>query len=146
MDYKRFDNKIVLRLKKGDKIIDSLNNLAKKEAIKAAHFQGIGAVDELKLGILLPSSDDYKWKTYTEAFEITSLMGNITILDDNPIVHSHIACAREGFEIIGGHLGEAICSFTVEIIIDLIDGKLTKKPDDDLGIDIIEFEWGLYAN
>ena len=139
MDYKRFGNKIVLRLKKGDKIIESINRLAEEEDIKAAHFQGIGAVNELKIGVLHPGKDDYEWDIYNEDLEITSLIGNITIFEEKPLVHTHITCAREGSQVIGGHLEEATCSFTVEIFIDVIDGKLEKKADSDLGINIIEF-------
>ncbi|WP_394019640.1 PCC domain-containing protein [Anaerococcus cruorum] len=61
MDYKRFDNKIVLRLKKGEKIIESLEKLANEANISAAHFQGIGAVNELKIGLMKPGDDDYTW-------------------------------------------------------------------------------------
>ena len=139
MDYKRFGNKIVLRLKKGEKVIESIENLAKKEDIKASHFQGIGAVNVLKLGVLHPGDDDYSWKVFKEDFEITSLIGNITSLDDSPVVHAHISCGRKDFSIIGGHLGEATCSFTVELIFDLIDGELVKKYDENLKINTIEF-------
>ena len=139
MDYKRFDKKIVLRLKKGDKIIESIKSLALKENIKAAHFQGIGAVDELRIGILHPGDDDYSWDIYKENLEVTSLLGNITIFEDEPVIHSHITCSDDKSKAIAGHLGEARCSFTVEIFIDLIDGKLEKKTDPELGINIIEF-------
>ncbi|WP_296140886.1 PPC domain-containing DNA-binding protein [uncultured Anaerococcus sp.] len=139
MDYKRFDDKIVLRLKKGDKIIESLEKLANEENITGAHFQGIGAVNELKIGVLHPGKDDYEWDIYNEDLEITSLIGNITIFDQKPIVHTHITCAGEGSKVIGGHLGEATCSFTAEIFVDLIDGKLEKQADSELGINIIEF-------
>lgn len=140
MDYKRFDNKIVLRLKKGDKVIESIEKLAKEENLTAAHFQGIGAVDELKIGVLHPNKDDYEWDIYNEDLEITSLIGNITTFEDEPLVHTHITCAKAGSDLIGGHLGEATCSFTAEIFFDIIDTKLSKKPDSELGINIIEFE------
>ena len=39
MNYKIFVNKIVLRLKKFYKIIESINKLAEEEDIKAAHFK-----------------------------------------------------------------------------------------------------------
>lgn len=139
MDYKKFDNKIVLRLKAYDKIIESLETVAKKENIRACHFQGIGACNELKIGLFHKGASDYDWKTYNEDFEITSLMGNITIFEDKPLVHAHITCARENLEIIGGHLGEAICSLTAEIFIDVIDGEIIKKHDDEASINIMQF-------
>ena len=139
MDYKKFGNKIVLRLKKGDKIIESIEKLAKEENIKACHFAGIGAANEIKLAILNPGDDDYAWETYNEALEITSLVGNITSFEGEPMVHAHITCSREDFSVIGGHLGEGICSLTLELFVDLVDGELIKKHDDELKINTIEF-------
>lgn len=140
MDYRKFGNKIVLRLKKGDKVIESIEKLVRKENITACSFQGIGAVDYLKLGFWKPGSTDYKWSSYDEDFEVTSLIGNVTIFDDEPMVHAHITCGRSNSEIIGGHLGEATCSLTLEIFVDVIGAKIRKKHDDDLGINTIEFE------
>ena len=140
MDYKKFDNKIVLRLKRGDKLIESIENLAREEDIKACHFAGIGAVDELKLGLFKPGDDDYSWTYFNEDLEVTSLLGNVTILEGEPVVHAHITCGRSGSDVIAGHLGEAICSLTFELFIDLIDGELIKRKDENLGINTIEFE------
>ena len=139
MDYKRFDDKIVLRLKKGEKIIQSLEKLANEANISAAHFQGIGAVNELKIGLMKPGDEDYTWDIYKEDLEITSLIGNITTFEDKPVVHTHITCANVDSKVIGGHLGEATCLFTVEIFVDVIDGNLEKQTDPELGIQIIEF-------
>ena len=140
MDYKKFNNKIVLRLKRGDKVVESLKKLSKEENIKACHFAGIGAIDELKLGFFKPGDDDYNWTFFNEDLEVTSLLGNVTRFEGEPMVHAHITCGRSGSDIIGGHLGEATCSLTLEIFIDLIDDELVKRRDDDLGINTIEFE------
>lgn len=140
MDYRRFGNKIVLRLKKGDKVIESIENLAKAEDIKACHFAGIGAVNELKLGFWRPCDTEYKWTMFNEDLEVTSLLGNVTMFEGEPLVHAHITCGRSSSDVIGGHLGEATCSLTLEIFVDVIDSKLIKKPDQDLGINTIEFE------
>lgn len=139
MDYKKFGNKIVLRLKKGDKIIESIEKMAEKENIKACHFAGIGAANQIKLGLLHPGCDEYSWQTFNEDLEITSLVGNMTIFEGKPMVHAHITCGREDFSIIGGHLGEGICSLTLELFVDILDGELTKKRDDQLKINTIEF-------
>ncbi|WP_394020584.1 PCC domain-containing protein [Anaerococcus cruorum] len=53
---------------------------------------------------------------HKENLEITSLIGNITTFEDKPVVHTHITCANENSKVIGGHLGEATCSFTARNI------------------------------
>lgn len=139
MDYKKFGNKIVLKLKKGDKIIESIDKMVRKEGIKACHFAGIGAADEVKLGLLHPGDSEYDWKTFSEDMEVTSLVGNVTRFEKEPMIHAHITCAREDLSLIGGHLGEGICSLTLEIFVDILDGVLIKKHDDELKINTIEF-------
>lgn len=140
MDYKRFGNKIVLRLKKGDKVRESIREVAVKENIKAGYFTGIGAVDTLKIGLFYPEKGDYTWDYYNEDMEVTSIVGNIGMVDGDQLVHTHITCGRAKSEIIGGHLDEATCSLTMEIFIDVIDGEIVKRLDPDLGINTIEFE------
>ncbi len=140
MDYKKIDNKIVLRLKRGDKLVESLEQVAIKEDIKAAHFQGIGACDNLKIGILDQQSKQYQWDEYNEALEIVSLIGNITLVDEKKTVHTHIVASREDSSTIGGHLGEARISFTAEIFIDLLSEPLVKKFDEEISLNLIEFD------
>lgn len=139
MDYKKFGNKIVLRLKKGDKIIESIEKMVREEDIKACHFAGIGAANEIKLGLLHPGDSEYARETFSEDMEITSLVGNVTRFEGEPMVHAHITCGREDFSIIGGHLGEGNCSLTVELFVDILDGELVKKADPELKINTIEF-------
>lgn len=140
MDYKRFDDKIIIRLKKGDEIRESIREVAVAEDVKAAYFTGIGAVDSIKIGLWLPENGDYTWDYYDEDMEVTSLVGNVGTLDGKELVHAHITCGRAGSEIIGGHLDRGNCSLTMEIFMDVIDYELVKKFDSDLGINTIEFE------
>lgn len=48
MEYKRFDNDIVLRMNRGEEIITVLKEISTLENIKLATVQGIGACDHVK--------------------------------------------------------------------------------------------------
>lgn len=138
MDYKRFGQKIVLILKKGDKINESIKELAKKEDIKACHFAGIGAVSKAQVGLFRPGADDYEWNYFEDDLEVTSLLGNVSIFEGEPLVHSHITLSDSESKVWGGHLGEATVSFTMEIFVDLIDGQLDKVKDPEAGVNLIK--------
>ena len=96
MEYKRYGDKIALRLDKGDDISESLCSLAKAEKITAASVTGIGATDDFTVGIFDLKTGKYDEFSFAENHEITALIGNIAEKDGNPYVHVHITCAKKG--------------------------------------------------
>lgn len=134
MQYKRFDSKIVLRLDKDDEIISSLLLVAEKEKIKAASLSGIGATDNFTVGVFSLEKQTYERFTFTGNHEITDLTGNITFVDNKTYIHAHITCSGKNAEVVGGHLLEGIISLTCEIFIDVIDGQIGRKFDEELKI------------
>ena len=148
MIYKRFDDKLVIRLRKGDKLVESIKEVLEKENVKAGFITGIGACDRLEIGLFDPSKKKYKTKTYEENLEIASLTGNISNMDGKLYTHFHIICGRVESNpakgslsgaAIAGHLNEAEISLTAEIVITTINGDINRKHDPDLGINLIEF-------
>ena len=148
MIYKRFDDKLVIRLKKGDKLVESVREILEKENVKAGFLTGIGATDNLEVGLFDPESKEYKIKKYEEDLEIANLCGNISNKDGKLYTHFHITCGRAksnvnenslAGEAIAGHLNDAVISLTAEIFVTIIDGKINRIFDQDLGLNLIEF-------
>ena len=52
MDYRRFNNTIVLRLEKGEEVIETIKNICIKEEIKAGTITGLGASNDITIGLL----------------------------------------------------------------------------------------------
>jgi predicted DNA-binding protein with PD1-like motif len=140
MEYKRYNDIIALRLDKDDEILSSLVTVAEKENIKAAHLNGIGATDNFTVGIFSLEKQTYEKITFNDGnYEITSLNGNITFVDDKPYIHAHITCANESADVKGGHLLEGIISLTCEIFITVCDGAIGRKHDSELNINKLNF-------
>ena len=50
----------------------------------------------------------------------------------------HIVCGRKDASTVSGHLNEAEISLTAEIFVDIIDGKIGRVFDEDIGINVID--------
>lgn len=139
MLYKRFDNKYLVRLEKGEDIVQSLLDLAKKEDIKLASINGLGAVSHAEIGLYNLEEKKYYSNTYDGAFEVASLHGNLSTKDGENYLHLHIIIADGDQKCYGGHLNKAIISATGEIFIDVLDGEIDRFLGDN-GINLIKFD------
>lgn len=139
MVYKRFDDKLVIRLKRGDKLVESVREVLEKENVKAGFITGIGATNDLDIALYDPKIKKYNNRLYKEDLEITSVSGNISNKDGDLYTHFHITCGREDGSAIGGHLNEAVISLTAEIFITIIDGDINRIYDEELGLNLIKF-------
>ena len=140
MQYKKFGNTYVIRMDMGEKIVENIMLFAKSENVKLASVQALGAIGELTIGVYKPNEKQYISKTFKGDYEITSLTGTITQKDLAPYVHLHISVGAEGGLVYGGHLNEAIVSATVEMIVSVIDGKVGRKFNEEIGLNLFDFE------
>lgn len=138
MKYERFGHKYILRLEKGEEIVESLKTFVEKENIRLASLTGLGATDNAVLGIYKLSDKKYYNINFQEDMEIINLTGNITRMDSKPYLHLHISLGREDFSVVGGHLEKAIISVTSEIIIDTIPGEVNRFLDESIGINLLD--------
>ena len=139
MDYKIFNNTCVLRIDKDEDLVESIFQVAKKEKIKLGSISGMGAINHSKLSIYDVSKKEYSVKEFSGEMEIVSLEGNISSKENEPIIHLHMALAQEDCSVYGGHLHSANISVTAEIFINIIDGELEKKFDEDTGANLLTF-------
>ena len=140
MEYKVFEDKVLVRLDKGDEIVSSLLAVAKEQDLTLASVAGIGATDDFEIGVFDLSRSDYEHVRFYANHEIVSLVGNLTTKEGAPYIHLHISCAGEGGKIVGGHLFSAKISLTAEIFLLKAAGSADRLRDETLGINKIRFE------
>ena len=134
MEYKRTNTALVLRLDPGEDVGESILAAARAEGIRLASVSGIGAVDDVTVGIFDRSRKAYENFHYAGDHEITSLCGSVTTMNGEPYVHLHITCAGLDGRIVGGHLVSARISLTGEIFLALSEGQAERRRDENLGI------------
>ena len=140
MEYKRFGNTIAMRLDKGDEVVEQIMALAKRENIRLASVTGIGATDDLTIGVFDTAQSTYRNYTFTGTHEITGLTGSINTMGGEAYSHLHITCAGDGGSVVGGHLFRCMICLTAEIVVQIIDGAVDRKRNEVLGINTWDFD------
>lgn len=138
MEYKRFGNKYVVRLERGEEIVESIKSLAAKEEIHLGSVSGIGAVSKAKIGLFKIGEKEYFSKEFEGDMEVISLVGNISEMDGEVYIHLHIGLCDDSYNMFGGHLNHAYISATGEIIIDVIEGGVDREFSHEIGINLLD--------
>jgi uncharacterized protein len=128
----------IIRLEKGEKIVETLIKLAKKEKINAGYLSGIGAISYVELAHYNLDSKKYSSKIIEEPLEIVSLIGNIATMKKDIIIHSHIAVGNDKMEVFGGHLKEAVVAATCEITLKKFSRKVERKYSEEIGLNLLK--------
>ena len=138
MNFKRFDNKVVVRIDKGEEIVDQLKIICKKLDIKLGSIVGIGATDKAVINLLNTKTKKYQSKEFTGDHEIAPLVGNITMMNGEVYLHLHVTICNVEHKALGGHLNSAVISSTFEGIIEIIEGQVTREYNDDVGLNLLK--------
>ena len=138
MKYKRFDKTIIVRIDRGEEILDKIRELAAAENIKLASVTALGATNDFTVGVFNTAEKKYYANEFKGAFEIVSLTGTINTMDGQFYTHIHMSAGNEKGEVFGGHLNRAVVSATCEMIVTVIDGEVDRYHDDDVGLNLFK--------
>ena len=96
MEYRKFGDTYVVRIQRGEEIIEQLTALCKIENIRLGSIEGLGAAGKVTVGCYNVEEKHY-YKTTFEGgtFEITSLTGNISEMNGEVYLHVHMSFAGE---------------------------------------------------
>ena len=139
MKYKRFDKDIVVRIDKGEEILEKIKEVAIKENIKLATVTALGATNEFTVGVFKTEEKKYYSNSFKGDFEIVSLIGSINTMNDEFYTHIHMSAGDEKGNVFGGHLNKAIVSATCEMFIHVIEGKVDRELSKDIGLNLFKF-------
>ena len=139
MDYRKFGDTYVVRLDRGEEILEQVKLLAEKEQIRLASVQALGAVNDFTVGVYNTETKVYASNTFQGAFEIVSLTGTIDTMDGKSYLHLHMSAGDAQGKVFGGHLNRAVISATCEMVIRCIDGELDRVHDEDVGLNLFRF-------
>lgn len=139
MKYKRFGNTVVVRMDKGEEIVEQVKQVALKENIKLAQVSALGATDDFEVGLFDTQKMQYLPNHFTGDHEIVSLTGTINTMNGEYYSHLHMSAAGKDGSVVGGHLKRAVISVTCEMVITLIDGVVDREFVAELGLNQFKF-------
>ena len=107
MNYKTVNDKIFLTIDKGELINQKLLEVAENENLNSGWINGLGAISNIELGYYSIEKKVYEKQIFDTHYELISLIGNISLVDDKPFVHTHISFSDTEYKMFGGHLFDA---------------------------------------
>ncbi len=135
MKYINLDNnQFLIKLKKGEKIVENITQFIIENKILSGYFYGLGAASSVEIAHYNIETQKYSNKIINKPLEITNLVGSLGIFEDKPLIHPHITVADENMQVFGGHLVEGIISGTLEIMFFKYEKALYKKLDTEVGL------------
>ena len=139
MEYRKFGSDYLLRIDKGEEILQVISELCAKEGITLGTVSGLGAVGEVTLGVFDRQAFQYVSRTYTGDLEIASCNGNISTMDGNTYLHIHMVAGNPKENICcGGHLNRGVISLTGEFWIHAVNGGVDRKYSPEIGLNLIQ--------
>ena len=139
MDYRRFGDTLLVRIDRGEEILEQVKTVALKENIQLASVQALGALGSFTVGVYKVDEKKYYANSFEGSFEIVSLTGTIDTMNGEFYTHLHLSAGNDRGEVFGGHLNRAIISATAEIQIQVIDGEIGREFNQEIGLNLFKF-------
>jgi predicted DNA-binding protein with PD1-like motif len=130
----------VLIFAKNDEVMSGLAEFAHKYHVTSAHYQAIGDALSAKIGVYDYRRKQFKVIPITEPCEVTSLTGDIAVLNGQPAPHSHLNLAAADGSVRGGHLLELIIGPTLELFVTVEPTALYKRHNEEFDANVIDPE------
>jgi len=138
MKIKKYRANYVLRLEKSEEIIKTLTEFIKAKKVKGAFLFGIGAGKEFTLGCYDLAKKAYIRRFFPGDWEIANMIGNISWLEDEPIIHVHMVIGSTNFSSFSGHLFSGTVTATCELFVMTLETRLKRYRDSVIGLNLLE--------
>ena len=134
MKFRKEGEIVLLTLAKGDYINHTFEAFAEFEGIGFGWLNGIGAIEDPEIGYYSIKNKKYHRKQFIGEYELTSLIGNITLKGDKPFSHTHITFSDTDYHVFGGHLFDARVTAAGEFIMHYGTNKISRKVNSSIGL------------
>ena len=134
MKFRMEKSRAYMTLAKGDNINKTFESFAEVKGVGCAWLNGIGALENPEIGYYSLEDKSYYRKTFKGEYELTSLIGNITIKEGKPFSHTHINFSDTEFRVFGGHLFNANITAAGEFIMQFGSDEINREMNAEIGL------------
>ena len=140
----RFDGyNYLVRLDKGERLVESLERFAHETKLPGGWVSGIGGALEVELGFYDLDTKEYQYRRFEGLCEIVSLPGSLAFDESGRlIVHLHGVFGDKQYQTVGGHVKELVAGATVELFVHLSQLPVTRKLNDEVGLPLLDLSKG----
>jgi len=124
----------ILNLHRGENLFQGILNCAEKIGLQSASISGLGALENPSVAFYHLHLKQYDTKVFDGIFELVSLNGNISFVDNKHFAHIHAALGREDHSLFGGHLMDATVGVLAEITIIPLEGRIERHFIEQIGL------------
>ena len=142
MKFRIDKSRAYMTLAKGDNINKTFESFAEVKGVGCAWLNGIGALENPEIGYYSLEDKAYHRKTFKGEYELTSLIGNITLKEGKPFSHTHITFSDTEFRVFGGHLFNANITAAGEFIMQFGSDEINREMNAEIGLPL----WCLEEN
>ena len=134
MKFRIDKSRAYMTFSKGDNINKTFEAFAEVRGIGCAWLNGIGALENPEIGYYSLEDKAYHRKTFKGEYELTSLIGNITLKEGKPFSHTHITFSDTEFRVFGGHLFNANITAAGEFILQFGSDEINREMNTEIGL------------
>ena len=142
MNFRIDNSRVLMTLAKGDYINRTFESFAEIKGVECSWLNGIGALENPEIGFYSIDDKSYHRKQFKGEFELTSLIGNITLKEGKPFAHTHITFSDRNYKVFGGHLFDAKITAAGEFFMQLGNEKINREMNTEIGLPL----WCLEGN
>jgi predicted DNA-binding protein with PD1-like motif len=125
-------------LGKGDEVMSGLTDFARQNNVPSASFTAIGAFSHATVAWFDDGRKEFKLIPIEQQVELVSMIGDIALVNDQPVVHTHVSVASSDGTVRGGHVINAFVFPTLELFMTVYSTPLHKESDKATGLKLID--------
>lgn len=139
MKYKYDGFNWLVRLERGEKLVEQLTSFVRAQKVTGAWISGLGTASWVEVGFFEIKNQKYDWQTINDHLEILSLTGNVSWDGQQPTLHIHGSFSDSKMQSVGGHVRELEVAATCEIFLHFWDSEgLQRKLDKSTGLKLLD--------
>jgi hypothetical protein len=124
----------------GDEAVSALEQFARAEDLEASQITAVGGFQRAVVGWFDREAKQYRRIPVDEQCEVLSMIGDVAVGQDGPVIHAHVVLGLADGTTRGGHLLEGHVFPTLETVVREAPAELRKVMRPDIGIALIDLD------